>query len=65
MKTSELTITVEARDVYGSIKYYPLCDKAKGFAAIANTTTVTESVIKKIKALGYTVQVQSTLPNFL
>jgi hypothetical protein len=65
MKTDELTITVEAREVYGHTKYYPLCDKAKTFAAIANTTTITEAVVKRIKALGYTVQVQTTMPEFL
>ena len=65
MKTDELTITIEAREVYGHTKYYPLCDKAKAFAAIANTTTITEHVIKRIKALGYTVQVQTTMPEFL
>ena len=65
MKTDELTITIEAREVYGHTKYYPLCDKAKTFAAIANTTTITEHAIKRIKALGYTVQVQTTMPEFL
>lgn len=65
MKTDELTITIEAREVYGHTKYYPLCDKAKTFAAIANTTTITEAVVKRIKALGYTVQVQTTMPEFL
>ena len=65
MKTDELTITIEAREVYGHTKYYPLCDKAKTFAAIANTTTLTEHAIKRIKALGYTVQVQTTMPEFL
>ena len=61
----KLTITIEAREVYGHTKYYPLCDKAKAFAAIANTTTITEAVVKRIKALGYTVQVQTTMPEFL
>ena len=64
-QADQLTITIEAREVYGHTKYYPLCDKAKAFAAIANTTTITEHVIKRIKALGYTVQVQTTMPEFL
>ena len=64
-QADQLTITIEAREVYGHTKYYPLCDKAKGFAAIANTTTITEHAIKRIKALGYTVQVQTTMPEFL
>ena len=64
-QADQLTITIEAREVYGHTKYYPLCDKAKAFAAIANTTTITEHAIKRIKALGYTVQVQTTMPEFL
>ena len=63
--TDNNVITVEARSVFGHIKYYPLCKQAKTFASIANTTTLTEPVVRKIKSLGYSVQVQQTLPTTL
>ena len=63
--TDDNVITVEARHVFGHIKYYPLCKQAKAFASIANTTTLTEPVVRKIKSLGYSVQVQQTLPTTL
>lgn len=64
--TQQRTITVEERRAYGNqLKYYPLCNDAKTFARIAGTVTLTDATIKGIKALGYTVQVQQTLPKFL
>ena len=49
------TIKVEVKDVYGVLKYYPLCEKAQLFADIAGTKTLTVQVIKKIEALGYSI----------
>jgi hypothetical protein len=43
------------RDVYGTEKVYPICDNAMQFASIAGTTTLTERVLKRIEALGYTI----------
>ena len=48
-------ITVQTRDVYGTEKVYPICDSAMQFASIAGTTTLTERVLKRIEALGYTI----------
>ena len=53
--TSTKEITVQTRDVYGTEKVYPICDDALRFAAIAGTTTLTERVLKRIEALGYTI----------
>ena len=58
-------ITVEVRQVYGHPKYYPLCDDAKTFARIADTKTLTPDTVKQIKKLGYTVQVQTAIPETL
>jgi hypothetical protein len=52
-----MKITVEARDVYGTTKYYPMCDRAKFFANIAGTKTLTPHSLEKIKALGYEIEV--------
>jgi hypothetical protein len=52
----ESEITVEVRDVYGHIKFYPVCKDAKLFASIAGTTTLTERTIRQIMQLGYKVK---------
>lgn len=49
-------ILIEEREVYGHPKYYPKCDNAKLFAAIAGTTTLTELAIRRITKLGYKVK---------
>jgi len=54
-------ITVEVRDVYGQVKFYPTCDSAKLFADIAGTKTLTADALKKIKALGYAVTTTRTV----
>ena len=49
-------IEVEVRRVYGNTTIYPVCECAQHFAAIAGTKTLTKSVIKHIKELGFTVK---------
>jgi hypothetical protein len=51
-----MKIVVDARDVYGTTKYYPMCDRAKFFASIAGTKTLTFHAIKQIQALGYEIE---------
>lgn len=53
-----MNITVRIKEQYGGIAIHPVCDKAKAFALIAKTTTLTPSAIECIKALGYTVTVE-------
>jgi hypothetical protein len=48
-------INVEVRDVYGQTVFYPMCDKAKLFAQIAGTKTLTTDVLNKIRELGYSI----------
>lgn len=50
-------IQVQIRDVYGTPKAYPVCDKAKLFAKLANTTTLTHDARQIILALGYNIEV--------
>lgn len=52
------TITVRIKDVYGTQKTYPVCDKAKLFAKLANTTTLTHDARQIILALGYNIEVE-------
>ena len=53
-----MEITVKIKSVYGTDKVYPVCDRAKMFAAIADTVTLTSYTIDKIKALGYMIIVK-------
>lgn len=53
-----MEIQVLVREVYGQIKFYPKCDKAKVFASIAGTTTLTEATLRKVMQLGYEVKVE-------
>ena len=52
-----LCIHVRVMDVYGRQVVYPVCDKAKVFAAIADTKTLTETNLRRIKKLGYEIHV--------
>jgi hypothetical protein len=49
---------VTMKTVYGHTLYYPVCDLAKTFAAIAHSRTLTKETIDNIKSLGYTVEVK-------
>lgn len=51
-----MTIQVTIKSVYGNKTIYPVCEKAKLFAAIAGTSTLLVRDLDKIKALGYTVE---------
>ena len=51
------TIQVHIKDVYGKQTVYPVCDKAKLFAKLAGTTTLTHSALCVIEQLGYNIEV--------
>lgn len=51
------TIQVQIKDVYGTPKAYPVCDKAKLFAKLAGTATLTHDARQIIMALGYNIEV--------
>jgi hypothetical protein len=51
------SIHVRVMDVYGRRVAYPVCDKAKVFAAIAGTTSLTETTLKCIRKLGFDIHV--------
>jgi hypothetical protein len=55
--TTQPTITVEVRDVYGKPIAYPMDTAARIFADIAGTLTLTDMTLKRIKALGYHINV--------
>ena len=49
------TIEIEVRNIYGESKVYPVCDKAKTFASIAGTTTLTHGTLCLVERLGYVI----------
>ena len=57
---SEFVVHVRVMDVYGRQVVYPVCDKAKVFADIADTKTLTDTTLRCIRKLGYTIHV---IPN--
>lgn len=50
-----MQITIQVKNVYGVTKVYPICEKAKLFAQIAGTTTLTQSTLRKVEVLGYAI----------
>lgn len=52
-------ITVNIEPQYGKWVYYPACEDAKAFAAIARTTTLTEQTLAHIRELGYEIKAQA------
>ena len=52
-----MKIMIRLRNVYGNDLIYPVCAKAKAFAAIANKKTLSLGDIENIKALGFGIRV--------
>lgn len=52
------TIVIEARDIYGQLKFYPKCAQAQVFADIAGTKTLSETNLRRIKKLGYLLDIE-------
>lgn len=48
-------ITIEIKDVFGQLKYYPVCKDALLFASIAGTKTLSEVNLRRILELGYEI----------
>ena len=51
-------ILIERREIYGNRVFYPVCDTAKTFAAIAKSKTLTVDTLKLIKSLGFDIRIQ-------
>lgn len=62
---NKMEIKVQLRNQYGNRVCVPFCEKAKIFADIAGTKTLSITAINGIKALGYTVTVVPTEPSIL
>jgi hypothetical protein len=53
--TTQPSIVVEVRDVYGIPKVYPVCAKARLFAEIAGSKTLTHATLTRVESLGYLI----------
>lgn len=53
-------IEVEPKHVYGVLRIYPVCDKAKIFTALTRSKTLLDTDISLIKQLGYKIKVRHT-----
>ncbi|NDB68931.1 MAG: hypothetical protein EB015_13170 [Methylocystaceae bacterium] len=51
-----MQIQIEIKSVYGELKAYPACDKAKLFAEMLGTKTLTHSALIYIERLGYSIE---------
>ena len=61
----ENEIRVVVKNVYGTDKVYPYCMKARNFAEIAGTKTLTRDTLRLVQLLGYQVRVQPTTINMV
>lgn len=52
-----MEIIVRIKNVYGEEKVYPVCEKARLFASIAGTRTLTPVTLHEVRKLGYTITV--------
>jgi len=53
-----MSVVIEVREVYGAPKAYPVCDKAKTFASMLGTKTLTRNALEHIQRLGYRIEQQ-------
>jgi len=51
-----MQIVIRIKDVFGKRTIYPVCDKAKLFAELAGTRTLTQMALLSIQKLGYEVK---------
>lgn len=59
----QIEVIIEPK--YGKWVYYPSCDDAKTFAAIAGTKTLTDDTLANIKKLGYEIKASAKSVNEL
>lgn len=54
-----MNIRIKTRDVYGQTLYDPACDKARIFARMLGTKTLTRSALECLNEAGIAITVES------
>jgi len=54
-----MELVVSKKNVYGVERVYPVCKKARLFAAISGNKTLLPEVIELVKELGYNLTTES------
>jgi len=62
-RKKQMEILIEIKNVYGNTVTYPVCDKAKLFAALAKTSQLTHNTLCLIERLGFTIKVKEQTYN--
>lgn len=57
-----MKITIRIDKNYGIETAYPACERAKIFARIAGTKTLTTHALRDIAALGIEIEIEQTTP---
>lgn len=65
LETNSLSALVRIKHQYGQEVVQPICPVALEFAAIAGTKVLTPKTVESMKKLGYTIEVEQTLPRTL
>ena len=55
MTTTDKTLQINIRNVYGVAKAYPVDDMAKRFAQFRGATTLTLEALRQLDEMGYTI----------
>jgi hypothetical protein len=61
MAGNKACISIELRSVYGEVKAYPACEKARIFADLAGTKTLTGQTLRLVELLGFRIVAASPL----
>lgn len=52
-----MQLTLQAKEIYGTVKLYPSCEKSALLARLAGTKTLTDDALCLIQQMGYEIQV--------
>ena len=65
LENNSMIAQVRIKHQYGQEVVQPACEISREFADIAGTKLLTPATIASMKKLGYTIEVEQTLPRVL
>lgn len=60
----QMHITIQIRQVYGNETVYPACKTSAFFCRLAGTKTITQEMLRMIRAQGYDSAVETPVLRF-